>query len=410
MVFAGAFVSMPRRIVILGGPHTGKTILSKRLKTECGISNVRHSDDIKHLGWSESSAAASEWLNEQGEWVAEGVQMARALRKWLAANPDTPLDIDIITLSKPFDALLKGQESMAKGVFTVFSEIRSELIERGARIHKLKDPDDAVKLFSLGGSMGEENEEGKEKENGKEVAGLKKRLDKHQGDAMALAAELSAENADLNRQLAAAKGQKPKEGSLLLSPDQAKQWEAFIALGKPDEVIAAYQEYTALGKAEELKTKITAYGELETKVSTLEKVEQLRKVADGGINGKKLKISVLETLDKNAGGLTYEEKDISVTENGKTTTEKVWHVKDVKQNGKWVPLSEYSETHWKDFGPALTAEETAGPGTRVVGQVADDKNAPKPNKFDKIRKDAEERQKKVQQDSVPLEKRLGQVA
>lgn len=400
---------MQRRIVILGGPHTGKTTLSNRLQEECGISTVRHSDDIKHLGWSESSAAASEWFNEQGEWVAEGVQMARALRKWLKANAETPLDIDIINLRKPQTVLLKGQETMGKGVQTVFSEIEAELVKRGARIHNLKDPNDALEMFAVDNSeelMSEENEEGKEKDT-KEMASLNKRLKKHEGDAMALAAELSAEVADLNRQLNAAKGQKPKEGSLLLTPEQAKQWEAFIALGKPEEIVTAYQEYVALGKAEELKTKIAAHAELEAKVSGLEKIEQLRKVADSGINGKKLKISVLETLDKNAGGLTYEERDISITENGKTTTQKAWHVKD---NNKWIPLSEYSDTHWKDFGPALTAEEAAPAGTRVVGQVADDKNAPKPNKFDKIRKDAEERQKKVQQDSVPLEKRLGQVA
>src|SRR6185503_4134965 len=101
---------MTRRIVILGGPHTGKTTLSIRL----GIDNVRHSDDIKHLGWSESSEAASQWFNEQGEWVAEGVQMARALRKWLRANPDKPLDVDIVKLSRPFDELIQGQLSMAK--------------------------------------------------------------------------------------------------------------------------------------------------------------------------------------------------------------------------------------------------------------------------------------------------------
>lgn len=134
---------MPRRIVILGGPHTGKTTLSTRL----GIDNVRHSDDVKHLGWSESSEAASHWFNEHGEWVAEGVQMARALRKWLKANPNTRLDIDIVKLSKPFDELIQGQQSMAKGIETVFAEIESDLIHRGARIHRLDDPNKALHLF-----------------------------------------------------------------------------------------------------------------------------------------------------------------------------------------------------------------------------------------------------------------------
>lgn len=252
--------------------------------------------------------------------------------------------------------------------------------------------------------MSEENEEGKDKKDDKEVAGLKKRLDKHQGDAMGLAAELTAENADLNRQLSAARGLKPKEGSLVLTPEQVKHWEAFVALGKPEEVIASYQEYIALGKLEDLKTKITAHADLETKVAGLEKIEQLRKVADSGINGKKLKVSVLETLDKNAGGLTYEEREMSVTKDGKTATEKAWHVKD---NNKWVPLSEYSDTHWKDFGPALVADQSVtSVGTRVIPQTADDGSRGNGSIYDQIRANAAEKQKQQQIVAIPLEKRL----
>lgn len=252
--------------------------------------------------------------------------------------------------------------------------------------------------------MAEDTDEGKDKpDSGKETASLNKRLKKHEGDAMALAAELSAEVADLNRQLRAAKGDKPKEGSIILTPEQAKHWDAFIALGKPEEVIAAYQEYVALGKAEDVKTKITTLTDLETKVATMEKGEQLRKVADAGIGGKKLKASVLEILDKNAGGLVYEEKDISVTENGKTETKKAWHVKD---NNKWVPLSDYSDAHWKDFGRDLFAETpNGGGGTKVPGQVADDKSKGGTNIYDDIRKRAAEAQKQ-QIESTPLEKRL----
>lgn len=122
---------MTRRLIIVGGPHVGKTTLAKRLKDEIGIANTKHSDDIKHLGWSESSKAASQWFNEPGDWIIEGVQTARALRKWLKANPSASLHADLIILDKPFDALVQGQESMRKGVHTVFSEIESELIKRG---------------------------------------------------------------------------------------------------------------------------------------------------------------------------------------------------------------------------------------------------------------------------------------
>jgi hypothetical protein len=76
--------------------------------------------------------------------------MMRALRKWLAANPGKPLDVDIVSLTQPQTVLLKGQETMGKGVQTVFGEIEHELVKRGARVHKLKDPNDAINVFRSG--------------------------------------------------------------------------------------------------------------------------------------------------------------------------------------------------------------------------------------------------------------------
>lgn len=140
---------MSRRIIIIGGPRVGKSTLSEKLRNELGIETLRCSHDVEHLGWSESSDFASKWFDEPGDWIIEGVQMARALRKWLAANPDKPLDADILTLHHPWETRLPGQESMTKGVFTVFREIQGELIKRGARIHKLKTPDDAIAILQV---------------------------------------------------------------------------------------------------------------------------------------------------------------------------------------------------------------------------------------------------------------------
>lgn len=185
-------------------------------------------------------------------------------------------------------------------------------------------------------------------------------------------------------------------GHVPVPADKAKLLDAVETMGEGDDTKA---------RVESVKTKLTEYATLSTENAHLKKIEQLRQVADAGIGGKKLKVSVLETLDKNAGGLAYEERDVSETVDGKTTTKKVWHVKD---NNKWVPLSEFSETHWKDFGPALVADGPApSNGTRVAGQLAADPGGGT-NLYSKIRKDAEDRQKKVQQESIPLEKRLGQ--
>jgi hypothetical protein len=182
-------------------------------------------------------------------------------------------------------------------------------------------------------------------------------------------------------------------GHVPIPADRAKLLDVIEEIGEGADLKA---------KVEDVKTKVTAHKDLTTKVSALEKAELLRKVADTGLNGKKLKVSVLETLDKNAGGLTYEERDVSVTKDGKTTTEKAWHVKD---NNKWVPLSEYSDAHWKDFGPSLTVEPPPV-GTRVIGQVADDGQRGGGTIYDQIRERAAERQKAQQVTAIPLEKRL----
>lgn len=154
---------MPRRIVIIGGPRVGKTTLSELLKDEFRIPAHHTSAELESLfpadrpeSWSKQSEHAAKWFDDSGDWICEGVQMARALRKWLRAHPNEPLDVDILTLKKPFETRLKGQESMAKGVDTVFREIEKDLIRRGARIHKLDSPDNAIEVLnSVGPKVGE---------------------------------------------------------------------------------------------------------------------------------------------------------------------------------------------------------------------------------------------------------------
>jgi hypothetical protein len=95
---------------------------------------ARGSDELIGLGWSESSQAASLWFDEPGRWIAEGVAMARALRKWLARNAaGAPADL-IVWINEPVVARSRGQHVMALGCQTVWSEIRDELLNRGQRI------------------------------------------------------------------------------------------------------------------------------------------------------------------------------------------------------------------------------------------------------------------------------------
>lgn len=111
------------RILIIGGPKTGKTTLANKLG-----GNVRSTDDVMNLGWSEASAEVATWFDEPGPWIIEGVAVPRALRKWMKNNPGQPAPVDkIIWLSGAFQDLTTGQQSMTKGIDTVMNEIIGEL-------------------------------------------------------------------------------------------------------------------------------------------------------------------------------------------------------------------------------------------------------------------------------------------
>lgn len=131
MTLLEALAAFPR-VAITGGPKTGKTTLADRLSELTGR-QVFHTDDLANLEWSEASLAASRWFDGP-EWIVEGVAVPRALRKWLGSNQDSPLDAALVYLRDPVLAITKSQEAMAKGVRTVWEEIRTELRARGAQV------------------------------------------------------------------------------------------------------------------------------------------------------------------------------------------------------------------------------------------------------------------------------------
>jgi hypothetical protein len=160
-------------------------------------------------------------------------------------------------------------------------------------------------------------------------------------------------------------------GHVAVTAEEAKLAEALKDQGTPDEI----------------KAKLTEH-------SGLKKTEALRQVAsDSGY-----KLAVFQTLDTQAGGLSYENRDVTV--DGKAG--KAWHV---KENNKWVPLTEFADNHWKDFMPSLTASEQKGTGTKVPGQGPDDRS--KPNLYSQIRDEAKKREEANKTESTPLNQRKG---
>ncbi len=118
------------RTVITGGPRTGKTTLAATY-TE----HVEHTDAlIDQCEWSEASERVAGWFDRPGPWVVEGVAAVRALRKWLANNPEgRPCDV-VVWLDEPKVEITDGQDTMAKGCATIWSETEPGLVERGVII------------------------------------------------------------------------------------------------------------------------------------------------------------------------------------------------------------------------------------------------------------------------------------
>jgi len=127
---------MSKRIVICGGCRTGKTTLAERLAKETGHYLKGTDSLIEHADWSRASEIASYWFDIEGDWIVEGVAAVRALRKWLARNPDgRPCDVCYWSNVAHVDLSL-GQHRMNQGCFTVWNQVRDELLVRGVRIEE----------------------------------------------------------------------------------------------------------------------------------------------------------------------------------------------------------------------------------------------------------------------------------
>lgn len=122
------------KLLIGGGPRTGKTTLAKAIAAAEGIA-LTHTDDLMAThAWSEASEEiARRIVSQPGDWIIEGVAVARALRKAIALA-EMPSDLQVRWLREPVVARTPGQEAMAKGCETVWREILPLLQERGVDV------------------------------------------------------------------------------------------------------------------------------------------------------------------------------------------------------------------------------------------------------------------------------------
>lgn len=142
---------------------------------------------------------------------------------------------------------------------------------------------------------------------------------------------------DLKRDNQDLKTKVPADGALVLTGDDASQYQALKALNlKPDEITK----------------QLTDAKEAVTQRDALQRRDTIRQVAD--VSG--YKASVLERLL--ADGDLPVVKDVQETVQGKpTTVKRAFVVKD----GKDVALADHAKTEWSDFLPALGATAESAP-------------------------------------------------
>jgi hypothetical protein len=131
---------------------------------------------------------------------------------------------------------------------------------------------------------------------------------------------LRGQRTTLKQQLADATGKVPAEGARVLTADEAKVYDAYTALGKPDA----------------LKQAIDANGQATAELLSLKREKTIAKAAEAA----GFKASVLAQL---AGDLDIQ------TKAGKDNKPLAVVVKDDKE----TPLADYAAQEWADFLPAL---------------------------------------------------------
>jgi hypothetical protein len=153
---------MPR-IVVLGGPRTGKTTYATKLAKQLGVhlaSTGKHTEDpeglvsVKNYGkvstddylnrydYKELPSRVIDDLRKMDSFVLEGTQAARVLRRWLREAPEEPkLDNTLVFLGKPWVPRNPRQEATTKGVKTVWRDLEPLLKRYGVPYEHMTPPE-----------------------------------------------------------------------------------------------------------------------------------------------------------------------------------------------------------------------------------------------------------------------------
>lgn len=167
------------------------------------------------------------------------------------------------------------------------------------------------------------------------VKAFEKLLERKGGDASAVAQMLFQENKSYRDKISELSGKVPTEGAVVLSADEAKEWQAYRALGAVTDIKQGLEQRT----------------QLQGQLDDAKRGETLRTVAEAA----GYKPSVLTQLDRMAKAqgkaLTFEVRDTQA--DGKTVA--ISYVKDGETEHS---LADYAAAQWADFLPALAVQGT----------------------------------------------------
>lgn len=130
------------RILIAGGPRTGKTQRANELLADSIVpldTPLRCTDEvITRFDWAGASLEVASWIHDPGPWIIEGTIVLRALRHYLLQTRMTDKPADVLYYGAlPMIVLTKNQTRMLDGCNTIWNGIRSELMARGTRVEAI---------------------------------------------------------------------------------------------------------------------------------------------------------------------------------------------------------------------------------------------------------------------------------
>lgn len=172
------------------------------------------------------------------------------------------------------------------------------------------------------------------------AAAFQRLLDQHKNDGVAVASKLFDENFQHRTTIRELKAKAPKDGDVVLTGDDVKEWNAFKALNVT---------------ATDAEKAIKAVPELEKQNKELSGMESFREIAELGLEGSKLKLPVLkDLLAKHPDAqITFKsEKDADGNE------AKVAYIQKTDKDSA-ISFAEFAKAEFADYLPSLKVTSEA---------------------------------------------------